>query len=486
MEQAATFKRGLGLKESVTLTVGTVIGVGLFTVGANSVGYLGPVTLLATFTAFLASFYPALLYAEMGAALPYAGGTYRFAGKGLNGFWGMQAGWSFVISLIAVASGEALAFAFYFSTLINALGFDFAVDERVIAVAVVLLFVFINWRGIEITGRLQNGFMFFFWGVAIVWFMTMIPHISLEHFHVMPSGENLTFGSFVFITSLVWWCFAGFETCCAMGEEIHQPRINIPRALFLAPFIIFIVNVAFQWYLVGMVQPADLVALQEASAPYAEAMKQAGILGFPLVMLSAGIAFGGDFSTMNPAICAPARYLYSMAVDGVLPTALGKLHPKHKTPYVAIAFMGVITLLLIATGSIVYIASLSLFADLLYYVIGFGAFIGLRKRFPKMERPFVAPGGVAGAVASIVVYLVMMSQLPGDAFTTGFIWCVLGAVIYLVRKEKPGLDVKIVEEPAPTIEERQTLDNEFKRWRLIVLTLFCLALLLCFVPFIFG
>jgi APA family basic amino acid/polyamine antiporter len=175
-----------------------------------------------------------------------------------------------------------------------------------------------------------------------------------------------------------------------------------------------------------------------------------------------------------------------MAVDGVLPTALGKLHPKHKTPYVAIAFMGVITLLLIATGSIVYIASLSLFADLLYYVIGFGAFIGLRKRFPKMERPFVAPGGAAGAVASIAVYLVMMSQLPSDAFTTGFIWCVLGAVIYLVRKEKPGLDVEIVEEPAPTIEERQTLDNEFKRWRLIVLTLFCLALLLCFVPFIFG
>ncbi|MGL4484984.1 MAG: hypothetical protein ACRCUS_08550 [Anaerovoracaceae bacterium] len=63
-------KRTFGLKESVTITVGTVIGVGLFTVGANVVGMLGSTVILATFVAMLISIYPALLYAEMGAALP--------------------------------------------------------------------------------------------------------------------------------------------------------------------------------------------------------------------------------------------------------------------------------------------------------------------------------------------------------------------------------------------------------------------------------
>ena len=138
-EGAVAFKRALGLREAVTITVGTVIGVGLFTTGANSVGYLGPLTLVATFVAFLISLLPALIYAEMGAALPYAGGTYRYAREGLGGVWGMLAGWNFVISLIAVASGEGLAFSFYLKTLTEALGFPLMVDERIIAAAIILV-----------------------------------------------------------------------------------------------------------------------------------------------------------------------------------------------------------------------------------------------------------------------------------------------------------------------------------------------------------
>ena len=148
-------------------------------------------------------------------------------------------------------------------------------------------------------------------------------------------------------------------------------------------------------------------------------MKTAGILGFPLILLCAGIAFGGDLSTLNPSVGAPARYLYSMARDGVLPRPLGALHPRYGTPHVAIAFLGVVTLLFVSTGSIIYIASLSLFADLLYYIIGFAAFVGLRRRFPHLPRPYRAPAGLTGALFSILVYLVMMAELPKDAFLTG-------------------------------------------------------------------
>ena len=114
--------RGLGLKEAITITVGTVVGVGLFTVGANGVGYLGPTIILATLAAFLFSIYPALLYAEMGAMLPYAGGTYNYAKFGVGKAWGFLAGWNFVISLISVISGEALAFSNYFKWMFE--GFD--------------------------------------------------------------------------------------------------------------------------------------------------------------------------------------------------------------------------------------------------------------------------------------------------------------------------------------------------------------------------
>ena len=450
--RGVTFKRGLGLREAVTLTVGTVVGVGLFTTGANSVGYLGALTLAATLVAFAVSLLPALIYGEMGAALPYAGGTYRFATVGLGGLWGMLAGWNFVISLIAVASGEALAFSFYLKTLFEALGWSLPLDERILAGAVILLFVLINWRGVEIAGKLQNGVVFFFWGSALVWFATMASRISLEFFQApLPPGA-LEPGQFIFVVSLVWWCFAGFETCCAMGEEIRHPQITIPRALFLTPFLVFIVTATFQWFLLGIVPPQHLGTLAQAAAPYAEGMKTAGILGFPLILLCAGIAFGGDLSTLNPSVGAPARYLYSMARDGVLPRPLGALHPRYGTPHVAIAFLGVVTLLFVSTGSIIYIASLSLFADLLYYIIGFAAFVGLRRRFPHLPRPYRAPAGLTGALFSILVYLVMMAELPKDAFLTGALWNLAGWGIYVLLRRKAGSSPEdLLQTPLPDL-----------------------------------
>ena len=312
-----TLKRTFGMREAVTITVGTVVGVGLFTTGANVVGDMGPAVILATFVAMLISIYPALLYAEMGAALPYAGGTYKYASLGIGKPFGMLAGWNFIISLVAVTSGEALAFSFYFKTLFSALGVELPISDRTLATIVVVIFIITNVLGVEMTGKLQNGFMFFFWGVAIIWFITMIPNVQLPYFLEMPEfiqGETPL--GFVAAVSMIWWCFAGFETCCAMGEEIKYPQINIPRALFLAPFIVFAVNAAFQWFLVGIVPTEEISALSTASAPFAEAMTKAGILGFPLILLAAGIAFGGDFSTLNASIAVPPRYLFTMARDG--------------------------------------------------------------------------------------------------------------------------------------------------------------------------
>lgn len=481
MSQQARLAKTLGLKEAITLTVGTVIGVGLFTVGSSVVGTLGSATFYATLVALLVSIFPALIYGEMGAAMPYAGGSYQYATRGINHFWGMQAGWGFVISLIAVASAEALAFSFYLKTLFEAIGLPLNVDDRVIAVLAVAIFIVINWRGIKLSGKLQNAFMFFFWGVAIVWFISMWPHLDFAHHQALvplPNG-HLDVATFIAATGLVWWCFAGFETCCALGSEIKHPQVNIPRALILAPFIVFIVTATFQWFLVGIVPPEALHQLAEAEAPYAEAMKQAGILGFPLIMLCLGITLGGNFSTLNPSVAAPARYLFSMAQDGVLPAALGKLHPRFKTPYVAVAFMGVVIVGLISTKSIIYIASLSLFADLFYYVIGLVASIFLRLRYPDMPRPFKAPMGIFGAVFTIAVYLVLMSQLDRDAFVSGFIWCLIGAVIYWLRRhQRTQFKAPVFEaaEPIPAAEKQQ-LDAEFKLWASVVFGLFVVVLI---------
>lgn len=485
-----TLKRTFGMREAVTITVGTVVGVGLFTTGANVVGDMGPAVILATFVAMLISIYPALLYAEMGAALPYAGGTYKYASLGIGKPFGMLAGWNFIISLVAVTSGEALAFSFYFKTLFSALGVELPISDRTLATIVVVIFIITNVLGVEMTGKLQNGFMFFFWGVAIIWFITMIPNVQLPYFLEMPEfiqGETPL--GFVAAVSMIWWCFAGFETCCAMGEEIKYPQINIPRALFLAPFIVFAVNAAFQWFLVGIVPTEEISALSTASAPFAEAMTKAGILGFLLILLAAGIAFGGDFSTLNASIAVPPRYLFTMARDGAMPKIFARIHKKYQTPYIAILTLGILSAFLIASNSMVYIASVSLFADLFYYVIGIGASFGLRKKHPELNRPYKAPGIMIGAPVSVIIYIVMITQLEQEALITGVVWCALGLVVYgvcrrMYKDEENEEEAGVLQPEIPSPEEKKKMDREFNIWKTVVAAAVIIVLFAYVVPFL--
>ena len=485
-----TLKRTFGMREAVTITVGTVVGVGLFTTGANVVGDMGPAVILATFVAMLISIYPALLYAEMGAALPYAGGTYKYASLGIGKPFGMLAGWNFIISLVAVTSGEALAFSFYFKTLFSALGVELPISDRTLATIVVVIFIITNVLGVEMTGKLQNGFMFFFWGVAIIWFITMIPNVQLPYFLEMPEFiQEETHLGFVAAVSMIWWCFAGFETCCAMGEEIKYPQINIPRALFLAPFIVFAVNAAFQWFLVGIVPTEEISALSTASAPFAEAMTKAGILGFPLILLAAGIAFGGDFSTLNASIAVPPRYLFTMARDGAMPKIFARIHKKYQTPYIAILTLGILSAFLIASNSMVYIASVSLFADLFYYVIGIGASFGLRKKHPELNRPYKAPGIMIGAPVSVIIYIVMITQLEQEALITGVVWCALGLVVYgvcrrMYKDEENEEEAGVLQPEIPSPEEKKKMDREFNIWKTVVAAAVIIVLFAYVVPFL--
>ncbi len=486
-------KRSFGLCEAITITAGSVIGVGLFTVGSNVVGSLGSYVILATLVALLVSIYPALLYAEMGAALPYAGGTYQFASLGLGRAAGMLAGWNFIISLVAVTGGEALAFSYYFKTLLSAIGFELEISDVALASIVCVGFIVANVFGVKFTGKLQNAFMFFFWGVAVIWFLTMIPNVHLPYFVHAPEFLDVSAdGSFMSSVCLIWWCFAGFEACVAMGEEIRFPRITLPRALFLAPFVVFAVNALFQWFLVG-ITPADQIAsLADAEAPFAQAMISAGILGFPLILLAAGIAFGGDFSTLNASIATPPRYLFTMARDGSMPKVFAITSQKYQTPYVAVITLGVLSVALIASNSLVYIASLSLFADLFYYVIGIVASLALRIRYPVLKRTYKAPFIKIGAPISALVYIYMMTELDADAFITGAAWCILGLVIHFICSAKYGkngefkLDMQSSgADEIPSAKERAHLDREFRIWQVIV-GLACLTAILLFaLPHIF-
>ena len=482
--------RVLGLKEAISMTIGTVVGVGLFTCGSAQIGLVGSWIIVLTFLALLISVWPCLIYGEMSAALPCAGGTYNYAKRGLNRVWANLAGWHYIISVVAIGAGETLAFANYFKILLQQCGLDITwLDSRVIAIVLVVIFLLLNFKGIEQSGKAQTAFIFFFWACAISWFLYMIPKVHMEYFGGIAMNSLPPFNEMMYIFGLVWWCYTGFETCVSMGAETKYPQYTLPRALKISVFLVFALNALFQWFLVGLVPHKFYGILAVADAPYAEGLKAAGLIGFPIILLCIGIAFGGDLSTINPGIAAPARYIYTMAEDGALPSFLGRVHPKYKTPHIAVILVGIINIILIATGSINYIASVSLISLAVCYMIGCLSYLGLQKKLPDMIRPYKAPLGKLGCFVTIVLYAFMLIFADKTALITAAVICVLCVMYWFVFTRNDDYELISIEEEIGVIEEpskqeKEKMDKEYRVWKIGTIIVSLIALLIYLVPLI--
>jgi APA family basic amino acid/polyamine antiporter len=479
-------KRALGLSECITITAGAVIGVGLFTVGSATVGTVGSSVIIATIIAFLLVLYPSAIYGELGAALPLAGGTYAFAKRGINYPTAVFCSWHYTIAQIGIGGAEALAFANYFGWLLKGLGIDVVIDPRILASVLMIFFVIINYLGIEFAGKWQNGFMFFFWGASLIWFGITLKELQFDHFLPVFSQLPSEITAFAKVVVMVWWCFAGFETVVGMGAEVKFPRITIPRALMISPFIVFGINALFQFFLVGITPLASQAVLTVAEAPFAEAMQLAGIVGFPFVLLCLGITFGGDFSTMNPCVTGPARYMYVMAEDGCFPKIFSRIHPKYKSPHVALITVGIFAVVLIATGSIAIIAAMCAFSQMICYIIGYLSYLLLYKKEPNLERPWKVPYGKFGAVLSIIIYAALMilavdwGALPWNIGLS--VMCLVYYFIWVRKRPIPqeaiDLELLTLQTIPPTAEEKVKLDRQYNIWRFSAYGIALLAVLI--------
>lgn len=490
-KSAPQMKRVLGLKESISMTIGTVVGVGLFTCGSAQVGIVGPWIIVFTFLGLLISVWPCLLYGEMAAMLPEAGGTYNYAKHGLNRIWANVAGWQYIVSVVAIGAGETLAFSNYFKILLSQFGVNIeGVDSRIIAILLVAIFLFLNYRGIEFSGRAQTAFVFFFWGCSIIWFLYMIPRVHLSYFGGFGMDKLPSFKEMMYIFGLVWWCYTGFETCVSMGGETKFPQYTLPRALKISIFLIFAVNALFQWFLVGLVPHNLYPLIATADAPYAKALQAVGMTGFPIILLCIGIAFGGDLSTINPGIAAPARYIYAMAEDRALPAVLGKIHPKYKTPHIAVIVVGLINIILIATGSINYIASVSLISLAVCYIIGCLSYLGLRKRFPNLKREYHAPLGLFGSWFTIAAYIFMLLFADHAALLTAVIIAIISIIYAAVISRKYQDQMRSIEDEVgvleePSSEEKKQMDKEYLIWKYVTIAVTIISICIYLVPVIF-
>lgn len=494
-EEKKSLVRELDLANCITITAGAVIGVGLFTVGSSQVGVAGSSIIVASIIAFLLVLWPSAIYGELGATFPLAGGTYAYAKRAINWPIAIFCSWHYTLAQIGIAGGEALAFANYLNELIWALGGpENAVDQRLSASLLMAFFTFVNYRGIKFSGALQNAFMYWFWAASTVWFIMEIKNIDFGNYVSVFGGLPTEFTSFAKLVVMVWWCFAGFETCAGMGSEVKYPQITLPRALTLSPFVVFAVNALWQFFLVGLTPLSAQASLYDSSAPFVDGMKAAGIVGFPIVLLCLAVTFGGDFSTMMPCTGGAARYMYVMALDGCFPKVFAKVHKKYKSPHIACLTVGIVGIIFILTNSIVIVSAMCAFSQMLCYIIGFISYLMSYKREPDLKRPWHVPAGKFGAWFSIIVY----AALSILAIDWTAIWYNIGlsviAVLYIyfgiIRPKKTppqeAIDVELLalktKEPSP--EERAAMDKQYKKWRILSYLAFAIACALFAVGFI--
>ena len=514
--KAQSLNRTLGLAECVTITAGAVIGVGLFTVGSQIVGLMGGTVIVASLIAFVMILFPCAMYGELGAALPLAGGTYSYAKRAINYPTAVFESWNYTLAQIGIGASESMAFSNYFVRLLNALGMNVPTDDNdysfidlingscdasiflwkaLPAIGLFILFTFISYSGAEMNGKTQNFFMFFFWACSLVWFATVIARADFSGVTEMVAGVGIPHGvnAFAQAVLLVLWCFFGFETIVGMGSEVKFPQLTLPRALLITPFCVLAVNLLFQWFLCALTPAENIPDLYTAAAPYASAMEYAGIVGLPLIILCLGITLGGDFSTMNPCIAGPARYIYIMAEDGNFPRWFGKVHPKYKSPHRAVVLCAVLGIFFILSGSIKIVAMMCAYNQIQCYIIGYISFYMLRKKEPELERPFRCPAGTFATVFSCLTFgILLILAYDPVAIWYNIIWDVLAIAYYFffVRKRpipQEALDVEALAlvTQEPTAEESAKLDKQYKRWRIGAYCFAALGVLLFVCSWIF-
>ncbi len=399
--------RRLGLFDSTMVMAGIVIGSGIFlTTGIMAKTLPSPGwILLAWMTGGLLTLAGALTYAELGAALPQAGGQYVYLREAYGSMPGFLFGW--ILFLVYQTGGIAvlaLAFAEFFSYFFPALStrallFAFQIQAmglslpfsvswgQVVGVGVILLLSLFNYLGVGLGKSIQNLFTILKIGVILA---IVISGLILSRGRSAPLGfgipetdtGSLLTGFGIALVAVIW-AFDGWNNVNFVAGEIKQPQRNLPLALILGTLLITILyvltNVVYLRALPIPEMVGEVRIAEKATSALFGASSGAVISAAVLVSI---------FGSLNGSILTGPRVYYAMARDGLFFRAAGGVHPRRRTPGFAIALQAGWASLLTLSGSFEQIFTFAMFMAVLFWIAAAAAVFTLRRTRPDLPRPY--------------------------------------------------------------------------------------------------
>jgi APA family basic amino acid/polyamine antiporter len=389
MSDQPSLKRVLSLMDATMINAGGIIGSGIFMVPATVALYTASSSLffMVWILGGIISLFGALSVAELGAAMPKAGGQYVYINEAYGPVWGYLYGWA-AVAVINTASMAAVGVAFA-----EYLRFFYSISDltvKGIAIFSIILLTIINIVDVKSGARFQNVFTFAKLGaiLGIILLALFLEGGSVQNFSPLfadKSAQSLI-GPLGLAMVAVLWTFDGWILITYVAGEVKNPKRNIPLSLILCMAIVVSVYLALNTILV-YVLGFDLMIGSELVMADA-ASKFIGGKGAAIVTLIILISLIG---ANNGFVLTSARINYAMAKDNRFFKMAATIHPKFQSPANALIIQCAWACILTFSGTFNQLITYIIFASWIFYGMSAGAVIILRKKKPTMERPYKTP-----------------------------------------------------------------------------------------------
>ena len=430
-----SLKREVSLVQATAINMIDMVGIGPFVVMPLVIAKVNsPLFLWAWIFGAFCSLVDGMIWSELGAKFPLAGGSYNF----LKEAYGKKGGplmsflfvWQTCLQAPLVVASGAIGFSQYFSYLVP-LG---DTERKLVSGAVVILVTALLYRNIKAIGKMA----LFLWGGVIItigWIIISgLTHRQVDY-SFLPGGKNDTMLSWAFGAVLgqasvsTVYSYLGYYNVCHLGGEIKNPQQNIPRSIFISVFCIAFLYLLMNYSIVSVV-------------PWQEAMKSHFIVstfmekvyGTRAANIATLLVLWIAFASLFAVVLGYSRVPYAAAADGRFFPIFARLHPTRDFPYVSLLFLGGIGLvfsLLFRLGDA--IRAILAMRILVQFIAQSAGVILLRRRLDKVNLPFKMWLYPLPVILSVLIWLFVLYS-TGQFAIYGLALSLAGVFVFFLTR----------------------------------------------------
>lgn len=465
-EQTNSFKPTLGLLDATMIVAGSMIGSGIFIVGADitrnvgSAGWLIAVWIITGFMTLTA----ALSYGELSGMFPKAGGQYVYLKEAYNPLLGFLYGWSFfAVIQTATIAAVCVAFAKFTAYLIPSLSEDLVAIQigsfkispaQLLAIGIAVLLTYINTRGVKEGKIIQTVLtlvkLLSLFGLILFGFIMADGEIwkanwaDAWNLHQLGNPEAYTtalaFGAIA--AAMVGSIFSSdaWNNVTFIAGEIKNPKRNIGLSLFLGTFVVTLIYVSTNVMYTAVLPLDEIASASKDRVAVAAAQNIFGSIGSYIIAIMIMVS---TFGCSNGMILSGARVYYTMAKDGLFFKQASNLN-KNAVPAKGLWIQCLVICAWCISGSYGQLLDMISFVVVLFYMLTIIGIFILRKKRPDMERPYKAFGYPVMPILYIlmgVAFCTLLIIFKPNYTWPGLIITLIGIPIYYIAlaKKKPAI-----------------------------------------------